>query len=76
MGKIILLGPEVLLETTEKIALIQENIQVTQSRQEKYADKRRMMLEFKLGDLVFFSIQEGTPKVRQASDLKSSNSLL
>lgn len=55
-GEVVVLGLEMLQETTEKIALIQGNIQVAQSRQSKYAEKHRISLEFKVGNLVFLIV--------------------
>ena len=45
-----LLGPELVRETTEKIALIRERLRTAQSRQKSYADRRRRPLEFAVGD--------------------------
>ena len=55
-GEIVLLGPEILQETTDRISLIRENIRAAQSRQKRYADKRRIPLEFRVGDLVFLRV--------------------
>src|SRR3954468_14884830 len=37
-GEVVLFGPEILLEITDKLTLIRENIQVAQNSQKKYAD--------------------------------------
>src|SRR4051812_1799361 len=55
-GESVLLGPEILQETTDRISLIRENIRAAQSRQKRYADKRRIPLEFRVGDLVFLRV--------------------
>jgi hypothetical protein len=40
----------------EKIAEIQENLWIAQSRQKSYADKRRWELEFEVGDHVYLKL--------------------
>ena len=51
-----MLGPELVRQTTEKVALIRERILAAQSRQKSYADKRRRPLEFQVGDLVMLKV--------------------
>ena len=46
-----LLGPQIVQETTEKIALIQQQI-----RQKSYTDKRRKDLKFLQGDHMFLKV--------------------
>jgi hypothetical protein len=48
------LGPEIVQQTTEKVKMIQERMNASQSRQNSYLHKRRKSLEFKEGDHVFF----------------------
>ena len=55
-GESSLFGPEIVLETTKKIQLIQERLRKAQSRQKSYADRRRRPLEFKEGDYVFLKV--------------------
>nr|XP_027062796.1 uncharacterized protein LOC113689175 [Coffea arabica] len=43
-------------EAREKIKLIRQRLQTTQSRQKSYADNRRKDLDFKIGDRVFLKI--------------------
>ncbi|KAD4180260.1 hypothetical protein E3N88_28851 [Mikania micrantha] len=45
-------GPELILETTDKIAQIQQRLQAIRNRQKSYTDKRRKPLEFDVGDRV------------------------
>ena len=52
----LMLGPELVRQTTEKVALIRERILAAQSRQKSYADKRRRPLEFQVGDLVMLKV--------------------
>ncbi|MCI94217.1 hypothetical protein A2U01_0115515, partial [Trifolium medium] len=37
----VVLGPEIVQQTTEKIKMIQEKMRASQIRQKSYADKRR-----------------------------------
>lgn len=52
----IVLGPEIIKETTDKIRIIREQLKTAQSRQKSYADKRRKPLEFQPNDLVFLKV--------------------
>ncbi|MCI89617.1 hypothetical protein A2U01_0110906, partial [Trifolium medium] len=40
-GQSVVLGPELVQQTTEKIKRIREKMRASQSRQKSYADKRR-----------------------------------
>lgn len=51
-----LLGPDLVQETTEKIALIRDRLRTAQSRQKSYADSRRKDLEFEAGDHVLLKV--------------------
>jgi len=55
-GESLVLGPEFLQQTSEKVRAIQERMRATQSRQKSYADKRRRPLEFEAGDHVFLRV--------------------
>ncbi|GJZ19722.1 reverse transcriptase domain-containing protein [Tanacetum coccineum] len=44
-----LIGPELVLETTDKVVLIKEKLKVERDRQKSYAIKRRKPLEFEMG---------------------------
>ena len=52
----ILLGPDMVRKTSEKIDLIRRRMKATQDRQKSYADKRRSDLEFDVGDMVFVKV--------------------
>ena len=54
LDEALVIGPEMIQETTETIRKIQEHIKVAQNRQKSYADKRRRPLEFQVGDKIFF----------------------
>ncbi|GJU64426.1 hypothetical protein Tco_1246261 [Tanacetum coccineum] len=51
-----LIGPELVLETTDKVVLIKEKLKAARDRQKSYADKRRKPLEFKVGDRVLLRV--------------------
>ncbi|KAD4584529.1 hypothetical protein E3N88_22130 [Mikania micrantha] len=59
-------GPELIQETTDKIAQIQQRLQATRSRQKSYADKRRKSLEFQVGDRVMLKVSPWKGVVRFA----------
>ena len=59
-GEAVLVGPELLQQTTEKVKLIQERMKASQSRQKSYADQRRRPLEFSTGDHVFLKVTPTT----------------
>jgi len=52
----LVLGPEFLQQTSEKVKAIQEQMRATQSIQKSYADKRRRPLKFEVGDHVFLRV--------------------
>ncbi|GKD71664.1 hypothetical protein Tco_1325754 [Tanacetum coccineum] len=43
-----LTGPELVLDTTDKVVLIKEKLKAARDRQKSYADKRRKPLEFEI----------------------------
>ncbi|KAD3640016.1 hypothetical protein E3N88_29239 [Mikania micrantha] len=57
-------GPELIQETTDKIAQIQRRLQATRSRQKSYADKWRKPLEFQVGDRVMLKVSPWKGVVR------------
>ena len=67
-GESVVLGPEVVRETTEKVKLIREKMKASQSRQKSYHDKRRKDFEFQAGDHVFLRV---TPVTDVGRALKS-----
>ncbi|KAC9326665.1 hypothetical protein E3N88_45982 [Mikania micrantha] len=56
VGENRIIGPELIQETTDKIALIQERIKAARDRQKSYADNRRRPLEFQVNDLVMLKV--------------------
>ncbi|RHN60629.1 putative nucleotidyltransferase, Ribonuclease H [Medicago truncatula] len=67
-GESVVLGPNLVHETTEKVRLIREKMKASQSRQKSYHDKRRKALEFQEGDHVFLRV---TPLTGVGRALKS-----
>ncbi|GJY69598.1 hypothetical protein Tco_0472580 [Tanacetum coccineum] len=64
VGESQLIGPEVVHETTEKIAQIKERLKTARSRQKNYADKRCKTLEFKFEDRVLLKVSPWKGVVR------------
>ncbi|GKF14887.1 hypothetical protein Tco_0056349, partial [Tanacetum coccineum] len=48
-----LIGPELVLETIDKMGLIKENLKAARDRQKSYVDFRHNPLEFEVGDRPF-----------------------
>ncbi|GJT62249.1 putative reverse transcriptase domain-containing protein [Tanacetum coccineum] len=59
-----LIGPELVQETTEKISQIKDKLKVARDRQKSYADKRRKLLEFSVGDYVLLKVSPWKGVVR------------
>ncbi|GJY26122.1 reverse transcriptase domain-containing protein [Tanacetum coccineum] len=51
-----LIGPELVQETTEKISQIKDRLKVARNRQKSYADNRRKLLEFSVGDHILLKV--------------------
>jgi hypothetical protein len=56
VGERQLLGPEMIQDTKDKVALIRKRMLTAQSRQKSYADKHRRKLEFEIGDHVYIKV--------------------
>jgi len=52
----LLLGPDMIRQTSEMVARIRDRILTAQSRQKSYADQRRRPLEFEVGDFVMLKV--------------------
>ncbi|GJX22561.1 putative reverse transcriptase domain-containing protein [Tanacetum coccineum] len=59
-----LIGPELVQETTDKVVLIKEKLKATRDRQKSYADNRRKLLEFEVGDRVMLKVSPWKGVVR------------
>ena len=57
-------GPEMVLDTIEKVKTIRERLQVAKSRQKSYADRRRKPLEFTVGDRVMLKVSPWKGTIR------------
>ncbi|GJR54495.1 putative nucleotidyltransferase, ribonuclease H [Tanacetum coccineum] len=64
IGEGSLIGPELVLETTDKVVLIKEKLKAATDRQKSYADKRRKPLEFEVGDQVLLKVSSWKGVVR------------
>ncbi|GJZ38497.1 hypothetical protein Tco_0585060 [Tanacetum coccineum] len=51
-----LIGPELVHETTDKEVLINEKLKAARDHQKSYADNRRKLLEFEVGDRVLLKV--------------------
>ncbi|XP_050889647.1 uncharacterized protein LOC127094933 [Lathyrus oleraceus] len=67
-GESVVVGPELVQQTTDKIKMIREKMKVSQSRQKSYHNKRRKALEFEVDDHVFLRV---TPITGVGRALKS-----
>ncbi|KAI3773280.1 hypothetical protein L1987_47805 [Smallanthus sonchifolius] len=57
-------GPEIVLETTEKVIQIKDSLKAARDRQKSYADKRRKTLEFNVGDNVLLKVSHWKGVIR------------
>nr|GEZ19523.1 hypothetical protein [Tanacetum cinerariifolium] len=64
VGDVQLTGPEIIQETTEEIIQIKQRLQVARDRQKSYADVRRNLLEFQVGDKVVLKVSPWKGVVR------------
>ena len=51
-----MVGPDVVQETTDKIAQIRDRISAARDRQKTYADLKRKPQEFEVGDMVLLKV--------------------
>jgi len=59
-GENLVLGPDMIQQTIEKIQMIRDKLRATQSRKKSDADKKRQPLEFQEGDHVFMKVKPTT----------------
>ncbi|KAD5961162.1 hypothetical protein E3N88_12635 [Mikania micrantha] len=64
IGESQITGPEIIQETTDKIAQIKDRIKSARDRQKSYADNRRKPLEFAIGDKVMLKVSPWKGVVR------------
>jgi len=75
-GEAVLVGPELLEQTTEKVRMVRDRMLASQSRQKAYADRRRRPLEFAAGDHVFLRVTRTTGVGRALRSRKLSPKFL
>ncbi|GJX87854.1 putative reverse transcriptase domain-containing protein [Tanacetum coccineum] len=56
VGEVQLAGPKIVQETTEKIIRIKQRMQGAHDRQKSYADLKRKLMEFQVGDKVMLKV--------------------
>ncbi|GJU17906.1 putative reverse transcriptase domain-containing protein [Tanacetum coccineum] len=56
VGEAQILGPELIQETAEKIVQIKQRMQAARDRQKSYADLKRKLMEFQVGDKVMLKV--------------------
>ncbi|GKF39902.1 putative reverse transcriptase domain-containing protein [Tanacetum coccineum] len=56
VGQVQLTGPDLVRETTEKIIQIKQRMQTARDRQKSYADKKRKLMDFQVGDKVMLKV--------------------
>jgi len=59
-GESVLVGPELLQQTTEKVQLVRDRFQASKSQQKAYTDRRRRPLEFEAREHVFLRVTRTT----------------
>ncbi|GKA93498.1 retrotransposon protein, putative, ty3-gypsy subclass, partial [Tanacetum coccineum] len=59
-----LIGPKLVQETTDKVVVIKEKLKATRDRQKSYADNRRKLLDFEVGDRVMLKVSPWKGVVR------------
>jgi len=76
-GEAVLVGPELLEQTTtEKVRMVRDRMQASQSRQKAYADRRTRPLEFATEDHVFLKVTRITSVGRALRSRKLSPKFL
>ncbi|GJW26950.1 hypothetical protein Tco_0040761, partial [Tanacetum coccineum] len=71
IGESSLTGPELVLDMTDKVALIKEKLKAARDRQKSYADKIRKLLEFEVGDRVLLKVSPWKGVLRLPEELSS-----
>ncbi|GJU28877.1 putative reverse transcriptase domain-containing protein [Tanacetum coccineum] len=56
VGQVQLTGPEIFQEIIEKVIQIKQRMQATRNRQKSYADLKRKLMEFQVGDRVMLKV--------------------
>ncbi|GKB32712.1 putative reverse transcriptase domain-containing protein [Tanacetum coccineum] len=69
VGEAQILGPELIQETTERIVQIKQRMQAARDRQKSYADLKRKLMEFQVGDKVLGKVGEVAYKLELPKEL-------
>ncbi|GJT76215.1 putative reverse transcriptase domain-containing protein [Tanacetum coccineum] len=64
VGQVQLTGPGIVQETTEKVIQIKQRMQAARDRQKSYADLKRKLMEFQVGDRVMLKVSPWKGVVR------------
>ncbi|XP_022003126.1 uncharacterized protein LOC110900545 [Helianthus annuus] len=72
VGERQLTGPELIQETTDKVALIMGRLKVVANQQKSYADNRRKSLQFQVGDRVLLKVSPWKGVIRFGKGRKLS----
>ena len=64
MGEKLSTGPDLVRDTCENVDLIQKRFLTTQRQQKSYANRRRRLLKFEVGDHVFLKMMPKKGVVR------------
>nr|GEW67729.1 reverse transcriptase domain-containing protein [Tanacetum cinerariifolium] len=75
IGEISLIGPKLVQETTDKVALIKEKLKAVRDRQKIYADNRWKPLEFEVGDRVLLKVSPWKGVIRFGKKAKLAPSV-
>ncbi|GJU17750.1 hypothetical protein Tco_1145716 [Tanacetum coccineum] len=70
IGESSLTGPELVLDTTDKVVLIKEKLKAARDRQKSYVDNRRKPLEFEVGDRVMLKVSPWKGVIRFGKKVK------
>ena len=55
-GEGLVFGPDILHEAEEQVQLVRERLKTAKSRQKSYADARRRLVDFQVGDHVYLRV--------------------
>nr|GFB35698.1 putative reverse transcriptase domain-containing protein [Tanacetum cinerariifolium] len=72
VGESLLTGPKLVRETTEKIVQIKNRLLTARSRQKSYADLKRILTEFDVGDKVMLKVSPWRGFIRFRKRVKLS----
>ncbi|GKB73054.1 hypothetical protein Tco_0934466 [Tanacetum coccineum] len=64
IGESMLIGPELVQETTDKVVLIKEKLKAARDRQKSYADNRRKPLKFEVEDQVLLKVSPWKEEIK------------